>query len=93
MLKVLKAVPGVSDPRLGSVTSEGWTHPFLEYRAAEETRWIEPTRFDVLKAGQGPYSFTAVLPGIGNGIDIHVTKIVMQRWKDLCGVDAMVELA
>jgi hypothetical protein len=48
MLKVLKTVPGVSEPRLGNAASGEWSHPFLEYRALEGSHWEQPTRFDGL---------------------------------------------
>jgi hypothetical protein len=91
MLKVLKTVPGVSEPRLGNVTTGGWTHPFLEYRAAEESRWIQPTRFDVQKRDDGHILFMAMLPGM-SALDTHVTNVVVQEWKVQCGVAAIVIL-
>ena len=45
MLKVLKTVPGVSKARQGEFTKAGVTTPFLEYRAEEKARWVQPTRF------------------------------------------------
>jgi hypothetical protein len=91
MLKVLKTVPGVSEPRLGNATTGGWTHPFLEYRAAEESRWIQPTRFDVQKPDDGHILFMGTLPGVGP-LDTHVTDVVVQQWKLQCGVAAIVIL-
>jgi hypothetical protein len=92
MLKVLRTVPGVSEPRIGNSTSDGWTHPYLEYRAAEDSHWEQPTRFDVQKSHDGRFRFMAVLPGVG-GIDIHVTNNVVKEWKERCGVEAVVLLA
>ena|ERR1700723_393968 len=92
MLKVLKTVPGVSEPRLDNATSGGWTHPFLEYRAAEGSHWVQPTRFDAQKTTAGSFSFVGILPGMGP-IDTHVTNVVVEQWKARCGVEAMVILA
>ena len=46
MLEVLRATPGVIGPVLGTTTSEGWTHPFLEYRADEALTRKNAIRFD-----------------------------------------------
>lgn len=89
MLSVLKATPGVSEPRLGYVTRDGRIQPFLEYRAAEKSSWVEPTRFDAQRANTGHLSFMAMLPGLGQ-IDYHVTAAVVQGWKTKCGVEAFV---
>ncbi len=89
MLKVLKGVPGVSEPRLGSAASGGWTYPFLEYRATEDSRWEQPTRFDLQKSDDGRMLFIAMLPGMGR-IDTHITRVVMQKWRARCGVEAAV---
>jgi hypothetical protein len=91
MYEVLKTMPGVSEPKLGYVTSKGWTHPFLEYRAEEATRWVQPTRFESTRDDHDHYSFLAILPGlidprIGH-LDLHVTKAVMEKWKTQCHVD------
>ena len=80
MLEVLKTVPGVSEPRLGTDTSNGWLHSFLEYRASEGSQWIQPTRFDAKKSDDGHYYFQTLLPGLGK-IDTHVTEMVIQKWK------------
>jgi hypothetical protein len=40
MYEALKTIPGVSEPKIGYVTREGWTHPFLEYRADETNTWV-----------------------------------------------------
>jgi hypothetical protein len=95
MLKVLKTVLGVSEPKLGYATSEGWNHPFLEYRAEERNSWGKPMRFEAQKKViPHQYWFLAitsgrVLPDIGH-VDIHVTEAVMQQWKAQCNVDANV---
>ena len=89
MLKVLKATPGVSEPRLESATSGGWTYPLLEYRAIEDSHWEQPTRFDLQKSDDGRMFFVAMLPGIGR-IDTHVTRVVVQKWRARCSVEAAV---
>ena len=91
MLKALKTVPGVTEPKLGYVTNEGWTHPFLEYSAAEVNSWVQPTRFEAQKSDTGKYWFLGSLPGvispeIGDA-DIHVTEAVMKKWKAQCNVE------
>ena len=97
MLKVLRSQPEVKDPKLGIVTSDGWTHPFLEYQPSEKARWIQPTRFEALKvadAERGPYIFQALVPGlmttVEEGLDLHVTNKVVARWETECGVHAVV---
>lgn len=87
MFEVLQTVPGVTEPRLGYVTADGGTLPFLEYRAAEKSSWVEPTRFDARKTDDGDYWFLAYLPGIGE-IDSHITETIMEKWKAQCDVDA-----
>ena len=96
MLAILKATPGVSGARLGVSTRGGWTHPFLEYRADEKTRWVQPTRFDLQKRADrnlGKYWFLAILPGltaVGEDLDFHVTDAVVKAWKDQSGVQASI---
>jgi hypothetical protein len=92
MLKVLNTVPGVSEARLGTSTNGGWIHPFLKYRAAEESHWVQPTRFDLQKSDKAKVWFMATLPGMGT-LDTHVTNVVVQEWKQQCGVVAVVLLA
>ena len=97
MLKALKTLPGIQNPRLGIATSNGWTHPFLEYQPSEKARWIQPTRFDALKPADvehGPYSFQAIVPGLmpagQQRLDLHVTERVVREWKEQCGVRALI---
>jgi hypothetical protein len=89
MFEVLKGMPDVSEPKLGVITSEGWTHPFLEYRAAEALSKFNPIRFNAKKADRGGFWFLAVKSGFG-APELHVTEAVMQKWKLQCGVDANV---
>ncbi len=93
MYKVLKTMPGVSEPKIGYVTREGWTHPFLEYRAEETNRWVQPTHFEA-RADNEKYWFEALVPGIIDPrvghIDIHVTDAVVERWKTQCRVEVIV---
>ena len=89
MLKVLETVPGVSEPRLGKATNGDVAHPFLEYRAAEGSRWVQPTRFTFQESSEGHGYFMATLPGIGP-IDTHVTDIIVKKWETTCGARALV---
>jgi len=90
MLKVLKATPGVSEPRLGSTTSRGVTYVFIEYRAAEASSWKEPTRFVLQPSGANDIWFLGLLPGM-MPVDLHVTEVIVKKWKTQCGVEAVVE--
>jgi hypothetical protein len=94
MFEALKTVPGISQPKLGYMSSEGWTHPFLEYRSEERNSWGRPMRFEAQKGDDGRYWFLAttsglILPDVGH-VDIHVTEKVMQKWKSQCDVAANV---
>ena len=90
MLDVIKSVPGVSEPRLGNTTSHGVSHPYLEYRAAEGSHWIQPTRFYAQQSNKSHY-WQAMLPGMAE-IDVHVTNDVVRKWNTQCGVKAYVLL-
>jgi len=92
MLKVLMSVPGVSDAHLAISVDGGSEYPFLEYRATEQTQWLEPTRFTLQKGNSGQIWFQAMLPGIGR-LDTHVTDDVVKKWREQCGVVAVVLLA
>ena len=89
MLEVLKAMPEVSEPKLGVSTSDGWAHPFLEYRAEEALSKFNPIRFDAKKADHGGFWFLAVKSGLG-APEFRVTDSVIQKWKVQCGADANV---
>jgi hypothetical protein len=89
MYQVLKTMPGVSEPKLGYVTSEGWTHPYLEYEAAEDSPSVQHLRFEAKKTDNGKYWFLVMVSGVG-APDIHVTEAVMQQWKTQCSVEANV---
>jgi hypothetical protein len=89
MFKVLKAMPEVGEPKLGVTTSEGWAHPFLEYRAAEALSKFYPIRFDAKKTDRGGFSFLAVKSGLG-APESHVTHAVIQKCKAQCSADANV---
>jgi hypothetical protein len=94
MYQTLKTMPGVSEPTLGYVTREGWTHPFLEYRAEEANSWVQPTHFEAKRADHDRYYFLALVPGIVDPrvgyFDIHVTDAVVEKWKALCNVEVTV---
>jgi hypothetical protein len=89
MFEVLKTMPEVSEPKLGATTSEGWTHPFVEYRAAEALSGVTPIRFDAKKADRGGYWFLAVKSGLG-APEFHVTDTVIKKWKVQCRANATV---
>jgi hypothetical protein len=89
MFEVLKAMPEVSEPKLGVSTSDGWAHPFLEYRAAEALSGKTPIRFNAKKADRGGYWFLAVKSGLG-APEFHVTDAVIKKWKGQCRADATV---
>jgi len=89
MFEVLKAMPEVSEPKLGVTTSEGWAHPFLEYRAAEALSKFYPIRFNAKKADRGGFWFLAVKSGLG-APEFHVTEAVIQKWKVQCSAEANV---
>jgi hypothetical protein len=78
MLDVLKAMPEVSEPKLGVATTEGWTHPFLEYRAAEALSRYYPIRFEAKKSERGGFWFLAVKSGLG-APEFHITDAVIQK--------------
>jgi hypothetical protein len=90
MYKVLLKVPGISEAKLGYVTRNGWTTPFLEYRAEEKSSWVGPTHFEAQKV-RDTYVFEGLLPGVGD-LDTHVTEVVVKRWSKQCQVVAMVVL-
>ena len=89
MFEVLRTMPEVSEPKLGVTTSEGWAHPFLEYRAAEALSGVYPIRFNAKKADRGGYWFLAVKSGLG-APEFHVTDAVIKKWKAQCRADANV---
>lgn len=88
MYKVLKSTPGVSEPRVGSVTREGSSLPFLEYRAAETNSWVQPTHFEATRLRHDDYLFKGIVPGVIDPrvgyFDIHVTDEVVKRWETEC---------
>lgn len=91
MLKALKTIPGVSQEVLGEAKSHGTTRPFIEYRAEEETRWEQPTRFTLQPSNGSRFWFMAMLPGLvapGSDLDLHITNVVVKKWKTQCGVEA-----
>lgn len=89
MFAVLEEMPEVSEPKMGATTSEGWTHPFLEYRGAEALSRMTPIRFNAQKADNGAYWFLAVRSGFGTP-EFHVTDAVTRKWKMRCNTNATV---
>ena len=99
MLKAVTTVPGVSKPTLGTTTIAGVAWPYLEYRAAEGSHRDQPIRFTAHYSSDGSLApadssivFTAMLSGVGS-VDLHVTDVVMQRWRGQCGAIVLVVLA
>jgi hypothetical protein len=89
MFAVLTSLPGVKEARLGTIQRDGVSLPFLEYRAEERSKWVQPTRF-VVDGSPGEYMFfQAMLPGAAP-IDSHVTHAILKAWKRKCGVLATV---
>jgi hypothetical protein len=90
MLQVLKTTPGVSDPKI----DPNGGNPCLEYRPDEKSVWEQPTTFCLdpnFHSPQTKYIFTGLFPGVvlpGVGFDIHISKIVMDKWDAQCGVFA-----
>jgi len=87
MLDVLKKIPDVSEPRLGSDTSEGWFHPYLEYKVSSpKPRYY---RFDAQRTDDGNFWFLARRPGMGvTEADLAGVLDVIREWKTFCGVSA-----
>jgi len=101
MLKVLKTVPGVSNPRQGiTVGIPGQVlpapgripRPYVEYEAAEMAHWTAPTRFIFESASKNEIYFQTMLPGMVSSPtsmpDTHITDVVTKKWKAQCGVQA-----
>jgi hypothetical protein len=90
MLRVLNATPGVTDTKIINDQDKFC----LQYRANEKARWVEPTEFCLTSprdAVDGPYDFWATLPGVhavGEELDVHISRAVMDKWNALCGVRA-----
>lgn len=88
MLQVLKTTPGVSAPQIGTGNNGSMC---VEYRPDEKAVWDGPTAFctDPKDAGP-PYQFMGDFPGIVSSAeevpDMHVSEVVMKKWKDQCGV-------
>ena len=88
MYQILKTAPDVTAPKLSNVTSDGWTHPILEYYSNEKSHWIQPTRFEAQPGVGDRYTFLALLPGTpGTNLDFHVTVGIVEKWKAQCNVD------
>ena len=89
---VLKATPGVVEPVLGTTSSDGWTHPFLEYRADEALTRTSAIRFDARQPSSGSgnrgYWLMAWKSGFG-APEYHVTEAVIKKWKARCHADVV----
>jgi hypothetical protein len=90
MLRTLLTIVGINHPKLGEITSNEWTHPYLEYRAGRYT-----TRFEAQKATRSHvgYWFLTVFagpppPDFANEIMISVQK----AWKQRCQTESGIEI-
>ena len=105
MYRVLTTIPGVHQPRQGRVTSNEWTHPFLEYSATINpyleyggaTIRVYPMRFEAQRDGRNHdeywYWFLGSFAGpIPPGFDIDQMESIMRQWKGLCHVVAEIEV-
>jgi hypothetical protein len=105
MYRALATIPGVYQPREGRVTSNGWTHPFLEYSAtinpyleySGATIRTYPMRFEAQRDGRNHdeywYWFSGSFAGpIPPGFDIAQMESIMRKWKGLCHVVAEIEV-
>jgi hypothetical protein len=93
MMRVLKAIPGVTSPKLRAVTRNGITYVSIEYLAAESARWETPTTFALDQESNGEIVASTTLPGLftpGTQLDLHVTNAVKHAWQAQCSVPAMV---
>src|SRR3569833_942187 len=97
MLSVLKKERGIERAKLGTSDSDGWVHPYLEYRAAPARGRRETIRFNVSKSDTRigePYRFEIVPPGIFGGNETgppdYGTGIIGKRWEAECGVKVFV---
>jgi hypothetical protein len=89
MLDVLKKSPSVSEPGLSNDTSEGWFHPYLEFRTADASAGTWRYRFDAQRTSDGHYWFLATRPGMRvTEADLAGVKEVIGEWKTHCGVNA-----
>jgi hypothetical protein len=89
MMRVLKQIAGVSEPKVGTSTSDGWTHPWVGYTAAEGYGGHRQMRFDAQQGDLGGYWFLAMTSGLGSP-ELKVTNVVVSTWQSQCGVAASV---
>lgn len=92
MFRVLSTISGIMDTTVGYVvTSDGWTHPFVQYKS-ESMDWY-PVRFDVRKSYNGRYTFVTSFSGpIPPGFDEKHFAMVIQLWKSRCHESVDVEI-
>jgi hypothetical protein len=98
MYQTLTTIPGVHQPRQGRVTSNGWTHPFLEYSATTVGKnQAYPMRFEAQRDGRNHdeywYWFLGSFAGpIPPGFDVDQMESIIRKWKGLCHVVAEIEI-
>jgi hypothetical protein len=98
MLRVLKSVPGIDGTEMGVSDLGGWSHPFLQYRAAPARDGYRATiRFDATKNFQSndrKSTFEAMIPGIygqnESGPPDYGTGALAKLWEKKCTVRVMV---
>jgi len=98
MLRVLKSVHGIDSVAMGMSDAAGWSHPFLQYRAAPEpdgyraTLVFSATR-DFHSTDSQPF-FIADLPGVyglhESGPPDYGTGKLAKLWEKNCRVHVMV---
>jgi hypothetical protein len=99
MVAVLKKEPGIDEAKLGVKTSDGWVHPYVEYRTfADKNGDQQVIRFEALRGALGEskkdYYFETVLFGLiaaGQGApNDWGASALIDKWKAECGVDATI---
>lgn len=97
MYKALAGIPGVHQPRLGSVTSDGWTRPFVAFQATTREGLANPMVFEAERYGneQNGYwywfleSFSGPPPP---GTDARQMQLILDTWRERCLVAAVIEV-
>jgi hypothetical protein len=89
MYHLLTTMTGVNEPKLGYITSEGWIHPFVEYRGAWRDGTI-PVRFEAQKpiANHKGYWFLFWFAGPPPpGFNLDLMESIIQTWEAQCRAD------
>jgi hypothetical protein len=93
MLRVLTVIPKVKEPKLGTRTSEGWKHPFLEYIATWDNGFF-PIRFEARKSygDYKGYSLVTAFVTPPPDFDESLMESIIQAWKTTCDARIFVEI-